>query len=145
MRTRRLIPAALALAAFALPASAGAKTFRPGDIRVCGAQACVAIVDQQVLNALGRFYYGAPPPVQARAPRLGAPYIQIRFTNGYVTGIAATAQLDRFRTGGVNMAQFGPDHWYRVPRRVAAALRKLAAPLQAMRVTESTIAPTRYG
>ena len=144
MRPRLLLSAGLALAALLLPAGAGAKDFGPGDLRLCNAQTCVGIADQRLVTALSRFYYGGPPPAEIRAPRLGAPYFQLQFRNGYVTGVAATAQLDRFRSRGVNLGQFGPDHWYRVPAAVARALRKLAAPLRPLHVSESVIARTRY-
>jgi hypothetical protein len=56
-----------------------------------------------------------------------------------------SAQLDRFRSGGVNTAQFGEDSWYRIPSKLAQSLRKLATQLRPMHVTSSTIGPTRYG
>ena len=65
-------------------------------------------------------------------------------TNGYVTGIFAASQLDRFRSGGINTAQFSTDAWYRVPPQLASSLRELARWLQPMRVTRSTVAPTHY-
>ena len=111
------------LPAAAVPAAA--KDFRPGDVRVCNAVRCISITDTATLRALSRFYYGGPAPAEVRAPRLGAPYFQLKFRNGYVTGIAASAQLDRFRSGGVNMGQFTLQDWYRVPKPVAAGLRKL--------------------
>ena len=79
-----------------------------------------------MLDSLAAFYFGGPAPAEVRPPKLGAPYLQIRFSNDYVTGIAATAQLDRFRSRGVNMGQFGIDSWSRVPAKLARALRKLA-------------------
>jgi len=147
MRLRRLLTPSLVLGALLLTAAApaGAKGFRPGDVRLCDATRCVAIVQQPVLSALARFYYGGPAPAEVRAPRIGAPYLQLEFSNGYVTGIAASARLDRFRSGGVNMGQFSMERWYRVPANVALGLRRLAAGLEPMRVTSTTIGPTRYG
>ena len=133
------------IAALLLPASASAKDFRPGDVKLCDEQTCVVIGSRQVLDSLADFYFGGPAPAEVRPPKLGAPYLQLRFGNGYVTGIAATAQLDRFRSGGVNMGQFGVDSWYRVPAKLARALRKLAQPLHPRRVTRSTLGRSRYG
>jgi hypothetical protein len=127
-------------------ATATAKDFGPGDLQLCNAKKCVDIVDRSSLGELTRFYYTGAAPAETRAPRIGAPDYSVKFTtNGYVTGIFAASQLDRFRSGGVNMAQFGPDAWYRVPPRLASSLRKLARRLQPMRVTGSTVEPTRYG
>ena len=95
--------------------------------------------------ALSRFYYGGPAPAEVRAPQLGAPYFQLKFRNGYVTGIAATPQLDRFRSRGVNMGRFKLEDWYRVPKPVAAGLRKLAATMRPLRASESTIGPISSG
>jgi hypothetical protein len=144
----RLLCTALTLAAslVAAVAPAGAKGFRPGDLKLCDNDRCVSIMDQSLLNGLARFYYGGPAPVEVRKPRLGAPYLQLKFSDGgYVTGVAATAQLDRFRSGGINLGQFSPDDWYRVPAKVARGLRKLAAGLTPLRVSESVIVRTRYG
>ena len=147
MRTRTLrttvLAAGLLLTAFAAPAAA--KEFKPGDLRLCNARSCVPIVDRGVLNALSRFYYGVPAPAKTRAPRVGAPYFQLRFSNDYVTGIAATKQFDRFRSFGVNDDQFNLEDWYRVPPKAALGLRKLAAKLRALHVTRSTIGPVTYG
>jgi hypothetical protein len=143
MRLRLLPPTALVLVALLVPVQASAKNFRPGQLRICDEQRCVSIADQKVLNALARFFYGAPAPAEIRAPRLGASYLQIKGSNGYLVGIAATARLDRFRSRGMGL--FGPDSWYRVPARAALALRTLAAGLQPLPVTPSTIARTRYG
>jgi hypothetical protein len=125
--------------------TATAKQFRPGDVQLCSAHACVGIVDRGSLAALTRFYYTGAAPAEARPPRIGSPYFSVKFaTNGYVTGIFAASQLDRFRSGGVNTVQFSTDAWYRVPPLLASSLRKLAERLQPMRVTRSTVAPIRY-
>jgi hypothetical protein len=147
MRMRLLSTTVLALGAtLAIAAPAGAKGFRPGDLELCDNDHCVLITNQSLLNGLARFYYGGPAPAVVRKPRLGAPYLQITFSDGgYVTGVAATAQLDRFRSGGINTGQFGPDDWYRIPANVARGLRRLAAGLKPLRVSESVIARTRYG
>jgi hypothetical protein len=142
MRTRWLRSAALALAALLLATAvtATAKDFRPGDLRVCSAETCVDIVDQGVLNALARFYYGGPSPVRVPKPRLGKPYFQLRFGNSYVTGIVAMDHLDRFLSYGVNMGQFAPETWYRLPARAAIELRRLTEGMPPLRVSWSAIA-----
>jgi hypothetical protein len=57
--------AKVALAAFvatqalvALPA-AGAKDFQPGDVRICDAAQCRAVVNRKALALLAGFYYDA--------------------------------------------------------------------------------------
>jgi hypothetical protein len=147
MRVRSLCAAGLALGVLLAPpaAPASAKDFRPGDVRICGMKSCVAIVDQTVLVDLARFYYGGSAPAGVRAPRLGAPYFELKYSNGYVTGVAATARLDRFRSGGINMNQFNMESWYRVAARAALGLRKLAAGLKPLRVTGTTIGRWRVG
>ena len=147
MRMQALLTAGLAagLLLTACLAPAGAKDIGPGGLRLCGERSCVSIVDRSLLSIISRFYYGGPEPAETRAPRVGAPYFQLKFSNGYITGIVATAQLDRFRSGGVNMGQFSMEDWYRVPAKAALGLHKLAAKLRPLRVTETTIGPTRYG
>lgn len=145
MRMRLALSTALAFAALVAAASpAQAKHFRPGDLSICDAQSCVPIMDQTVVNALSLFYY--PPgrqPAEVRKPRLGAPYFQLRFGT-YLSGVVASRQLDRFRSG-CQCGHFGPDDWYRVPARVALHLQKLAATLTPFRVSESVVGRTRYG
>jgi hypothetical protein len=143
MRMRLFCTAALALGAvLATAAPVGAKGFGPGDLKLCDNDHCVLIVDRSLLSGLSRFYFLKPSPV-VHKPRLGAPYLQIKASNGFVTGLAATRQLDRFRSGGMGK-QFGPDDWYRVPASVARGLRRLAAGLHPLRVTPSVVAPTGY-
>lgn len=132
-----------AAALVAVPA-ATAKDFRPGDLRICGKERCVAITNRPVLSLLGTFYYAgrkSPPP--ARAPHLGARAFELRFRNGYATGIVATAELDRFLSYGVNLGRFASGRWYRLPDRVARELRRLAAPLEPLRVTRRALARSR--
>src|SRR5205085_4929976 len=38
---------------------AGAKDFKPGDIRVCAAAKCLPLRDRQALDSLSAFYYSA--------------------------------------------------------------------------------------
>ena len=131
-----------ATALLALP-SANAKDFRPGDLRVCNGTRCVAIVNRAVLPQLGSFYYGGPSPPRVRAPALGAPYYELRFRNGYVTGIVATQRLDRFLSYGVHTGYFDPGSWYAVPRRMSQELRRLTAGLRPLRVTRAALAKSR--
>src|SRR5438552_6785469 len=114
-------------------AGAQAKDFGPGDLRVCGAARCIPVVKPTILPLLGSFYYGGPQPATVRAPKLGAPAFQLRFKNGYVTGIVATAKLDRFLSYGVYVGRFVRGKWYRVPPRMSAELRRLAASLEPLR------------
>ena len=123
--------------------SASAKDFGPGDLRVCDASRCVPIVNRQVLPQLGRFYYSGGPLARVTRPPLGTPYFQLRFDNGYVTGIVATRELDRFLSYGVHLERFARDAWYAVPRALAAELRRLTAGLRPLRVTRAALAKSR--
>jgi hypothetical protein len=134
----------LAAAALAATPAATAKEFRPGDLRVCNAQRCAPITNRAVLPLLGKFYYlDVHDPRVAPHVRLGAPYFELRFRNGYVTGIAASARLDRFLSYGVNLGRFHQGVWYRVPARIAAELRTLTAGMKPLRVTRATLARSR--
>jgi hypothetical protein len=147
MRNRWLCTAGFVLGAL-IPTAitpASAKDYGPGDLRLCNAKNCAAIVDENVLKALTRVYYGQPRPAEVRAPQVGAPYFRLEFRNGYVTGIAATARLDRFHSPGWTLSQFGPDRWYRVAAIAARGLRTLAVGLEPLRVTKATIAPGPQG
>jgi hypothetical protein len=120
--------------------SASAKDFHPGDLRVCNTTRCVAIVNRAVLPQLGSFYYGGSAPARVRRPKLGAPYYELRFRNGYVTGIVATRRLDRFLSYGVNLERFARNRWYSVPRRLSAEIRRLTVGLRPLRITRSALA-----
>ena len=123
--------------------SASAKNFGPGDLRVCNATRCIAIVNRDVLPQLGSFYYSGPSPVRVRRPTLGAPYYELRFRNGYVTGIVGTRRLDRFLSYGVHDQRFTRDTWYAVPRRVSVELRRLTDVLRPLRLTRAALAKSR--
>ena len=140
----RAFAAALAVtsALLVLP-SASAKDFRPGDLRVCNATRCVPVVDRGVLPQLGAFYYALPHPPAAPRPPLGAPYYELRFRNGYVTGIAATRRLDRFLSYGVNGGRFHRNTWYAVPRALANEFRRLTPGLQPLRLTRAALTKSR--
>jgi hypothetical protein len=139
MRTRLVVGISLALALVFAPAAARAKNFRPGDLRLCDARTCVDVTDQDVLNALARLFYGQPSPAEMPAPRLGKPYLQLQFSNGYLTGVVAMDHFNRFLSHGVNMGQFAPGAWYRVPRIAALGLQALSSELQPLRLNRSTI------
>lgn len=123
--------------------SAGAKDFRPGDLRVCNSTRCLAIVNRDVLPLLGSFYYHGPPTARVRGPELGAPYYELRFRNGYVTGIVATRRLDRFLSYGVNLQRFDRSTWYRVPRQVSSEFRRLTVRLRPLRLTHAALERSR--
>jgi hypothetical protein len=145
-RIRVVKPLTLALAAglaLLLLGTASAKDFRPGDLRVCNARKCVAIVDRAVLPTLGSFYYGGPAPATKAAPRLGSPYFELRFRNAYVTGIVATRRLDRFLSYGVHLERFSRGRWYAVPGKLARELRRLTAGLSPLHLTRSALAKSR--
>jgi hypothetical protein len=136
--------ALLAAAALVVIPAATAKDFGPGDLRVCNAHRCVPITHRAVLPLLGRFYYSDPEVAHVAArPRLGAPAFELRFRNGYVTGIVASARLDRFLSYGVNLGRFERGVWYRLPARVASELRTLTSGMKPLRVTRAALARSR--
>jgi hypothetical protein len=137
---RTFLVALVGASALLLAPSASPKDFGPGDLRVCNAQRCVAIVNRDVLPLLGVFYYSGPPPARARPPALGAPYYELRFRNGYVTGIIAARRLDRFLSYGVNLDRFARNRWYAAPRRLAMELRRLTTGLRALRLSRPALA-----
>lgn len=127
---------ALAVSAALVAADLGtAKDFGPGDLRVCNAKRCVPIMNRDVLPAFGSFLYSGRRPAAASKPRLGEPVFELRFDNGYVTGIVGTAKLDRFLSYGVNLNRFRRGTWYRLPTRAARELRRLTERLEPLRLT----------
>ena len=130
------------MALFVLP-SASAKDLRPGDVLVCNATRCVPILNRTVLPQLTSFYYSGPPAVRVARPVLGTLYYELRFRNGYVTGIVATRRLDRFLTYGVHDQRFTHDTWYAVPRRMSAELRRLTDVLRPLRLSRAALAKSR--
>jgi hypothetical protein len=141
---RGIAAALLVTAALAATPAATAKDFGPGDLRVCNAHRCVPITNRAVLPLLGRFYYSDSQVAHvADRPRLGAPAFELRFRNGYVTGIVASGRLDRFLSYGVNLGRFERGVWYKVPARVASELRKLTARMKPLRVTRAALARSR--
>jgi len=133
----------LAAAALLLVPGAAAKDFHPGDLRLCNSRRCMKIVDPKVVATLGPFYYSDGSPRQAHAPRLGARIYELRFPNGYATGIVAGAALDRFLSYGVNTGRFHRGVWYRVPRGMTAGLTKLSCSLRPLRLTKAALAKSR--
>jgi hypothetical protein len=140
---RTLFLAVLAAAALLILPSASAKDFGPGDLRVCNATRCVAIVNRAVLPQLGSFYYGGPALRHLRRPALGVPYYQLRFRNNYVTGIVATRRLDRFLSYGVHLERFARDRWYAVPSSLSGEFRRLTVGLRPLRLTRAALARSR--
>jgi hypothetical protein len=142
-RMRTFLVGIVGASALLLAPSASSKDFGPGDLRVCNAQRCVAIVNRDVLPLLGSFYYSGPPPARVRGPALRAPHYEVRFRNGYVTGIIATRRLDRFLSYGVNLDRFARNRWYAVPRPLAEELRRLTTGLRALRLTRAALRRSR--
>jgi hypothetical protein len=136
---RTFLVALVGASALLLAPSASPKGIGPGDLRVCNTQRCVAIVNRDVLPLLGSFYYSGSPPARVRRPALGAPYYELRFRNGYVTGIIAMRRLDRFLSYGVNLNRFAGNSWYAAPRRLAEELRRLTTGLRALRLTRAAL------
>jgi hypothetical protein len=120
---------AVAAAAVFSPAAA-TKEFEPGDLRVCAGNRCVAVTARPVLTAMSAFYYGGRAAERAHAPAPRARYVELRFRNGYVTGIAAGVRFDRFLSFGVNLDRFKARTWYAVPAGAAAEIRRLAGLLR---------------
>ena len=127
----------------AFATAAAAKDFGPGDLRICNGQRCLPVMDRQVLPLLGSFYYGGPQPKFALRPAMRSPYFELRFRNGYVTGIVATGKLDRFLSYGVYVGRFRRGRWYRVPARLAQEFRELTAPLRPLRLTPGAVSKSR--
>ena len=140
---RTLLVTLVAASTLLVLPSASAKDFGPGDLRVCNATRCVAIVNRQVLPLLGSFYYSGPSPTRLGRPPLGSPYYELRFRNDYATGIVATRQLDRFLSYGVYLGRFARDRWYGVPRPLSAELRRLTVGLRPLHLTGAALARSR--
>jgi hypothetical protein len=111
MSLRLIAAAVLFLLALTFTATSAAKEFKPGDLRICNANRCVTITDQTLLDALGSFIYMGPQPAIVRSPRLGVAYFELKFRNGYVPGIVATAKLDRWLSYGVYLGRFARGRW----------------------------------
>jgi hypothetical protein len=135
--------AILAAAALVVVPGAAAKDFDPGDVRLCNRERCVPIAKPAVLPLLSRFYYWRGHPAIARPVALGAPAFELRFRNGYATGIVATGRLDRFLSYGVHLERFQAGVWYVMPTPLADELRRLARGLRPLRVTRAALDRSR--
>jgi hypothetical protein len=123
----------LACGLLAVPAAV-AKTFRPGDLRVCGREHCMRLADKRLLRAVNTFYWGSGSPAWAPRVRTGSPGFVLQLRNGYTTGIVAGEKLGRFQAYGVICGRFEQGRWYRFPPRAALGLRRLTADLRPVRV-----------
>ncbi|HLM36212.1 MAG TPA: hypothetical protein VK287_00330 [Gaiellaceae bacterium] len=118
----------------AVPAAV-AKDFGPGDLRVCGRERCRAIMNPGVMRALSAYYWGPGRVLRAGPVRNGAPAFELRFRNGYASGLVASTWLNRFRAYGFFCGRFERGKWYRFPARAVAELRMLTAGLEPLRVS----------
>jgi hypothetical protein len=144
MRVRGDIVMGLLVAAALIGASSSAaKEFGPGDLSVCDAARCIPIMNRDAVRALSGFYYTGPQPAAIGRPRWGANAFELRFKNGYVTGVAAGARLDRFLSFGVYLERFRRGTWYRLYPRAARELRRLTVSLEPLRVTPATVRRSR--
>ena len=135
------LAASVAVAALVALPAASAKDFKPGDIRICNSDHCRAVVNRSVLGLLAAFYYDdRSAPARASRARLGQPYYQLRYPNGYVTGIVATQHLDRFLSYGVFLGRFARYRWYEIPTRASHEFRRLTVGLRPLRLTRAAIA-----
>jgi hypothetical protein len=125
----------LALGALLATPQASAKDFGPGDLRVCARTRCAPITNRAILPLFSSFYWGPSRVVRAPKVPVGAPAFELRFRNGYVSGIVATKKLDRFRAYGFFCGRFQRGKWYRVPVRAVRELSRLTAHLQPLRVS----------
>lgn len=121
-------------AAWLAAGAASAKDIKPGDLWACNNAKCVGIVDRRALETFSDFYYGDRPVQRAPAPRLGATAFRLKLGD-MVAGLAATRRLDRVLVYGLYCGRFRRGLWYRLPRRAAAALRRVTFGLEPVRVT----------
>ncbi len=140
---RRLATAGLLLLGLVCVSGASAKDFGPGDLRLCNAMRCIPVENRRVIPLLSSVSYGPRRAPVTRSPRLGAPAFELRFRNGYVTGIVASSELDRFLSYGVYLGRFRRGRWYRMPDRVSLELRTLARPLRPLRVSREALSKSR--
>jgi len=121
------VGATVVAVALGLAPLAEAKTFKPRDVSVCGVTKCLPLTNRAALNALSAFYYSAEVPKSESKPPAHSHYVQLRYRNGYVTGIAAGSGYDHFLSYGVNEDQFTAQTWYAIPPAASAAIKTLAA------------------
>jgi hypothetical protein len=133
---RRLPLAGLALVvSLAVVAVASAKTFEPGDIRLCGATRCVAVTDRAALHSFSTFIYHEGRPPVAATPIRGTRFFELKYRNGYVAGDVGSRALDRFRSHGVLCGRFRTGIWYRMPPTAVAAVRALTRDVAPLRLS----------
>jgi hypothetical protein len=101
------------------------------------------VPDQAVLDRLSSFVDTGRRPATTASPRLGVPYFELRFSNGYAAGIVATRKLDRWLSYGVYLERFARARWYRVPPQTARALTRLVAGLTPLRLTRVAVRRSR--
>jgi hypothetical protein len=121
-------------ALLAVPAAV-AKDFGPGDLRVCGRERCVAIMNPGVMRILSAYYWGPGRAPRAGPARNGAPGFELRFRDGQPSGIVASTWLNRFRAYGFVCGRFERGKWYRFPARAVTELRMLTVRLEPLRVS----------
>jgi hypothetical protein len=135
------LSALVAIAALVALPAASAKDFKPGDVRICNSDHCRAIVNRKVLTLLAAFYYQRrSPPARVARPQLGQPYYELRYRNGYVTGIVATQRLDRFLSYGVFLGRFARYRWYEMPAAASRDFRRLTVGLHPLSLSRAAIA-----
>jgi hypothetical protein len=132
--TRITVVVLLVAVLLAVPV-ARAKDLGPGDLRVCGRNHCVTITSPTVLRILSSHYWGASTAPVASRVSMGAPAFELRFADGSVSGIVATARLDHFRAHGFACGRFERGRWYRFPARAVTELERLTVGLTPLRVT----------
>jgi hypothetical protein len=125
----------IAICGLLLVPSALAKDFGPGDLRVCGRHRCVSITNRPLLRLLSSYYYGGWHVHKAAPVRRGTPGFVLRFRDDHASGMAAGPELKRFRAYGFYCGRFEHGKWYRFPARAGAALKKLTAGMQPLRVS----------
>jgi len=92
-------------------------------------------MNRSLLRVLSSYYWGPTRVTRATPVRNGAPAFELRFRNGYASGIVASSRLDRFRAYGFFCGRFVHGKWYDFPARASTALRKLTAGLRPLRVS----------
>jgi hypothetical protein len=126
---RTLVATAVVAAALGCPSVAAAKSFAPGDVRLCGAARCVVLVERPLLQALSTFVYGGRPPVRDNRPARGSRTFALRLRDGAVAAIVGGRRLDRIRVHGLVCGRFGRGRWYRLPTPIGVALTGLGTGL----------------
>ena len=121
-------------ALLAVPAAV-AKDFGPGDLRICGRERCMAIMNPGVVRILSAYYWGPGRAPRAGPVRNGAPAFELRFRNGHPSGMVGSAWLNRFRAYGFFCGRFERGKWYLFPARAVTEMRRLTAGLEPLRVS----------